>query len=104
MAGNPYTYGATGAYDQRWTSKEGTTTVRLNYARAMCDYLRYALAKVMNPALADEYGTWEAPFNLGGTTGWYTWWDAGSGCRREKTGSAPSSATDGMEIGGGTVI
>ena len=100
---NPYVYGATGSLGQRWANKEHTTTTRLNIGRLMCDHVKYALAKLMATEDADVFGTWENPFNLGGSAGYYLWWDATTGCAREKSGSAPSSETDGIEKTGGVV-
>jgi len=99
-----YTYGESPyGYDQRWSDKDGTTTTRLNVARKMCDALREWLDDFMDTTSASAFGTWENPFNLGGTSGYYLWWDATTGCAREKVGSAPSSETDGIEKGGGVI-
>lgn len=51
-----------------------------------------------------EFGTWQDPLILGGATGLYQWWDATTGCRREKSGSAPTSETDGREVESGAVV
>ena len=101
---NPYTYGADGSYDQRWPSVKGTTKTRLDYARAMCDYLRSALDSFMDTTLTADFGTWENPFIMDGTTGIYTWVDFTNQCERKKIGSAPGSEIDGVETGAGGVI
>lgn len=51
-----------------------------------------------------EFGTWQDPLILGGDGGYYLWWDETTGCRREKSGSAPTSETDGTEVGMGGVV
>lgn len=101
---NPYTYGADGSYDQRWDPVKGTTKTRLDYARAMCDYLRYALSTLMDPDLTATFGTWENPFILGGATGIYTWVDVTNQCERKKIGSAPGSEIDGVVTGAGGIV
>ena len=90
---NPYTYGADGTYGQRWAAKQGTTTTRLNYARLMADYLRYALDQIMDTS-AGDFGTWENPLTLGAI---YMWGDATNEVVRVST-SAPSSETDGVAL------
>jgi len=48
------------------------------------------------------FGTWEDPLNLGGSTGLYIWYVSGAEYR--KTGSAPTSETDGTEWVTGAVV
>ena len=101
---NPYVYGADGSYDQRWADKNNTTTTRLDVARKMADWLRYALSTFMDPALASTFGLWENPLILGGTTGLYTWYDVTNDCERKKSGSAPNNETDGVISGAGGMV
>ena len=94
MATNPYTYGGTGAYDQRWTAKQATTTTRLNYARSMADYLRWLLDQLMDTTAAD-FGTYTNPLKLGTL---YMWHDATNDVLRITSGSAPTAEDDGVAV------
>lgn len=96
MAGeNPYPWNGT---DLRWEQGNPTDETRLNIARIHLDHLYTALSSAFNTAYSGLVGLYNNALKLGGASGGRIWWDASNSCWRTKSGSDPSSETDGDHL------
>jgi hypothetical protein len=92
---NPYIYGADGSYDQRWGTKNGTSTTRLNYSRLMSDHLRWWIDKLLDTTSTYALGTWQNPYKFANGAA-YIWFDTTTGMfRGRRDGTLPGTETDG---------